>query len=134
VHVIQREQFGRPIAKFQAVQALISDAAGKLAMAKTAAAFAGNIAANHGFNSVPARFAVAVAKIESARAATTVTRNAHQVHGAIGFTLDHRLRHFTARALSWRSEFGTQRHWQQTLGRTALESGKTVWELVTELS
>jgi acyl-CoA dehydrogenase len=73
-HVTQREQFGRPIARFQAVQALISDAAGKLAMAKTAAAFAGDIAANQGFDSAAARFAVAVAKIESARAATTVTR------------------------------------------------------------
>lgn len=133
-HAQQREQFGRPIAKFQAVQALIANAANALAVAKTAAYFATNIASIHGFDSPEGRFAVAVAKIESARAATTVARNAHQVHGAIGFTLDHRLRHFTTRALAWRSEFGAPRTWQQELGELALSSATPVWDLVTRLS
>jgi acyl-CoA dehydrogenase len=133
-HAKQREQFGRPIAKFQAVQALIASAAGALAVAKTAAQFATKIAATHGFGSVEGEFAVSVAKIESSRAATLVARNAHQVHGAIGFTLDHRLRHFTTPALAWRSEFGRQREWQHRLGRLALDSPLSVWELVTQLS
>ena len=133
-HVQQREQFGRPIAKFQAVQTLISSAAGALAVAKTAAEFAIEIATLQGFSSPHAMFAISVAKIESARAATIVARNAHQAHGAIGFTLDHRLRHFTLRALAWRSEFGTQRQWQHDLGQMALASTSSVWELVTELS
>ena len=133
-HARQREQFGRPIAKFQAVQALIADAASAVALAKTAAQFATESALTHGFDSPNARFAVAVAKIESARAAPLVARNAHQVHGAIGFTLDHRLRHFTARALAWRAEFGVQRQWQQRLGELALGSSEDVWQLVTRLS
>jgi acyl-CoA dehydrogenase len=133
-HAQQREQFGRPIAKFQAVQALLANAAGALAVAKTAADFATEIVSAHGFSSPQGRFATSVAKIESARAATTVTRNAHQVHGAIGFTLDHRLRHFTTRALAWRSEFGCSRAWQHELGQMALDSGARVWELVTQLS
>lgn len=133
-HVQSREQFGRPIAKFQAVQTLISSAAGALAMAKTATTFAVALVAAEGFSADSARFAIAVAKIESARAATVVARNAHQAHGAIGFTLDHRLRHFTTRALAWRSEFGAQRTWQQYLGQLALEYPGTAWELVTTLS
>jgi acyl-CoA dehydrogenase len=133
-HAKQREQFGRPIAKFQAVQALIASAAGALAVAKTAAQFATEVATIHGFGSAEGQFAVSVAKIESSRAATLVARNAHQVHGAIGFTLDHRLRHFTTPALAWRSEFGRQREWQHQLGRLALDSPLSVWELVTQLS
>ena len=134
-HAKQRQQFGRPIAKFQAVQTLISGAAGALAVAKTAAQFATEVIVTHGFASAEGQFAVSVAKIESSRAATLVARNAHQVHGAIGFTLDHRLRHFTTAALAWRSEFGRQREWQHELGSiwpsTRLLS---VWELVTQLS
>ena len=133
-HAKQREQFGRPIAKFQAVQALIAGAAEALALAKTSAQFATEIAVTHGFDSAEGEFAVSVAKIESSRAATLVARNAHQVHGAIGFTLDHRLRHFTTPALAWRSEFGGQREWPHRLGRVALDSSLSVWELVTQLS
>jgi acyl-CoA dehydrogenase len=133
-HAQQREQFGRPIAKFQAVQALIANAASSVALAKTAAEFATAIVVAYGFDSPQGRFAVAVAKIEASRAATLVARNAHQVHGAIGFTLDHRLRHFTSRALAWRAEFGGQREWQQLLGELALESCDGVWALVTRMS
>jgi acyl-CoA dehydrogenase len=133
-HAQQREQFGRPIAKFQAVQALIANAAGSVSLATTATQFAVEAASAHGFDSAHARFAVSVAKIETARAATLVARNAHQVHGAIGFTVDHRLRHFTTRALAWRSDFGSQREWQRQLGTMAMESSSTVWELVTAMS
>ena len=133
-HAQQREQFGRPIAKFQAVQALIANAAGSVALAKTAADYAVEAVSTHGFDTPHGVFAVAVAKIEATRAATLVARNAHQVHGAIGFTLDHRLRHFTSRALAWRAEFGVQREWQHRLGELVLESADGVWELVTALN
>lgn len=133
-HAQQREQFGRPIAKFQAVQALIATAASSVALAKTAAESAVEVVTAYGFSSAQGEFAIAVAKIESARSATLVARNAHQVHGAIGFTLDHRLRHFTSRALAWRAEFGVQREWQQRLGELVLESPHGVWELVTAMS
>ncbi|WP_238391605.1 MULTISPECIES: acyl-CoA dehydrogenase [unclassified Mycolicibacterium] len=133
-HAREREQFGRPIARFQAVQSLLSEAAGSLSMAKTAAQFATAVVTAHGFDSAQGRFAVSVAKIESARAATIVARNVHQVHGAIGFTLDHRLRHFTTRALAWRSEFGAQRTWQHRLGQLVTNHPGSAWEAVTSLS
>lgn len=131
-HVGERVQFGRPIARFQAVQALIAGAAGSIAMAKAATDHAVATTARLGFDADAARFAIASAKIETARAATLVSRNAHQAHGAIGFTLDHRLRHFTTRALAWRSEFGAQREWELRLGRQVLtDPDTTVWEFVT---
>lgn len=130
-HVGERVQFGRPLAKFQAVQSLVSGSASALCLARSACDFAVDMAQVHGFDSGQARFAVAVAKIESGRAATIVSRNAHQAHGAIGFTLDHRLRHFTGRALAWRSEFGGAREWQRHLGDMVIESGLGTWEFVT---
>lgn len=130
-HVTQRVQFGRPLSKFQAVQTLIAGAANATCLAKSASDFAVEVAEVHGFSSQQARFAIAVAKVESCRAATVVARNAHQAHGAIGFTLDHRLRHFTMRALAWRSEFGVAREWQHRLGRMLLDSPGSAWEFVT---
>jgi acyl-CoA dehydrogenase len=133
-HVTERVQFGRPLAKFQAVQALVANGASAVCLARSACDFAVQMAEIHGFDSAPAQFAVAVAKIESCRATTVVARNTHQAHGAIGFTLDHRLRHFTTRALAWRSEFGNARQWQHQLGAMLLGSRLSAWEFVTTMS
>ncbi|MDV7240570.1 MULTISPECIES: acyl-CoA dehydrogenase family protein [Rhodococcus] len=122
-HVTERSQFGRSLAKFQAVQILVADAAGEVAATSAACTAAVQRAAMHGFDSPATEFAIAVAKAQASRAATAVTRNAHQVHGAIGFTLDHRLRHFSLRARAWQSEFGDARYWEQQLGALALDSG-----------
>ena len=36
---------------------------------------------------------------------------AHQVHGAMGFTYEHSLHHFTRRLWAWREEFGNESFW-----------------------
>jgi acyl-CoA dehydrogenase len=133
-HVTQREQFGRPLAAFQPVPDLTAAAAGALSVARASAEFATDVVDRAGFASPAAEFAIAVAKIQSARAATVVARNAHQAHGAIGFTLDHELRHFTTRALAWRYEFGVQRHGQRRLGQMVLDGESAVWDLVTAVA
>jgi acyl-CoA dehydrogenase len=85
-----------------------------------------------GFTGSVSALAVAVAKAQSARATATVSRATHQVHGAIGFTLDHQLRHFTLRALAWRGEFGNERFWERRIGEIVLASGAdALWPLVT---
>lgn len=129
-HVTERHQFGRPIGKFQAVQELIACSAGALTTAKAASAHATAVVDAHGFDSDLARTAVAVAKIQAGHAATSVSRDVHQAHGAIGFTLDHQLRHFTSRALAWNRDFGLPLTWEKELGRRALASGDTLWEFV----
>ena len=62
----------------------------------------------------------------------TATAVAHQVHGAIGFTREHDLRHFTQRLLAWRSEFGSDRQWSEALGHAVIERGvDTFWSDLT---
>jgi alkylation response protein AidB-like acyl-CoA dehydrogenase len=73
-----------------------------------------------------------VAKSQAARAAGVNDRTAHQVHGAIGFTLDHQLRHYPLRMQAWRSEFGDERHWERRVGEITLAAGAPdVWPLLT---
>ena len=131
-HASSRIQFGRPLGRFQAVQHLIAEAAGEVTIARAALDVAIRTVAQRGFTNPNAELAVAVAKAQAAAAAGVVSRVAHQVHGAIGFTLDHQLRHFTLRALAWRGEFGDECSWQRRIGQVALEAGgEGIWSLIT---
>jgi acyl-CoA dehydrogenase len=131
-HASERMQFGRHLSKFQAVQHMIARAAGEVSIAQAALDVAVRAAVHHGMCSPHAELAVAIAKTQAARASGVVSKVCHQVHGAIGFTLDHQLRHFTLRSLAWRSEFGDERYWERRIGQLALEAGaEGVWELIT---
>lgn len=130
-HVTARVQFGRPLGKFQAVQALVSDIAAESALARAAADAAVAAVVDNGFGSGATRFAVAAAASCTGHAAAVVTRNAHQALGAIGFTMEHELHRYTNRILSWRSEFGTVASWDAELVAAAVATGE-VWSLITE--
>jgi len=56
-------------------------------------------------------------------------RIAHQLHGAIGVTREHRLWLATMRARSWVDDFGSTAHWARRLGRMALTTDEP-WDLV----
>ena len=61
-----------------------------------------------------------------------MTRNAHQVHGAMGTTIEHRLHEYTRGALAWRSEFGSARSWDlQVADRASADGRSGLWEIVT---
>jgi acyl-CoA dehydrogenase len=122
-HADTRVQFGRPLARFQAVQHLIADIAAEASLAKAAT----DAAVRDGY----APFTTAVAKSCAGHSAWTIVRNAHQVHGAIGITLEHPLQLYTLRALAWRSEFGSVHHWDEHITATALTMGGDVWELIS---
>jgi hypothetical protein len=65
----------------------------------------------------------------------TATSIAHQCHGAIGFTVEHRLHWFTTALWSWREEFGGQGYWTDLLGEAALAAGGAgYWQFVTEVA
>lgn len=117
-YVNGREQFGRKLAAFQAVQQLLSQFAVEVAAVEAAAALA-CAAADAG----DAGFEIAVAKIRANLAIGVGTAAAHQVHGAIGFTQDYALHVLTRRLWSWRSEFGNDAHWSVRLGNAVAAAG-----------
>ena len=127
----ERQQFGRPISKFQAVQQNLAVLAGQ-----TAAAVA---AANLGIQALSAadpereEFLIAVAKTRVGEAATLACEIAHQVHGAIGFTKEYTLQLSTRRLWSWREEFGGDPEWAAKVGAYACRRGADgLWPMLTD--
>jgi acyl-CoA dehydrogenase len=131
----ERVQFGRPIAKFQAIQQQLALAAAEVAAGRAAAEAAARIAAASDVAGPDAGFAIAVAKARTSEAAGVVARIAHQVHGAIGFTLEHDLRLATTRLWAWREEDGSDAHWHAVIARRVLADGADgLWPLLTRAS
>ena len=127
-----REQFGRPIGKFQAVQHNLASLAGEVAAASAAADAAAVAIARHGLDDARALLAVASAKIRAGEAAGAGAAIAHQVHGAIGFTREYSLQHATRRLWSWRDDFGAETPWAIELGRHVAGAGAdALWPSLT---
>jgi len=128
----ERQQFGRPIGRFQAVQQSLAVLASEAAAAR--------MAAEHGFVLLGAGGCIdhvaAIAKIRSGEAAGRAAAIGHQVHGAMGFAREHRLHFLTRRLWSWRAEFGAEAAWADRLGRDAAARGAhRLWPWITgELS
>jgi acyl-CoA dehydrogenase len=114
----ERQQFGRPIGKFQAIQQNLAVFAGEVA-AINCAARAASRAADLG----DARFEIAAAKLRANRAVGVATSIAHQVHGGIGFTREHSLHRLTQRLWQWRSDYGNDRFWARELGAGVAQRG-----------
>jgi acyl-CoA dehydrogenase len=126
---MEREQFGRPIGKFQAVQQQMAMMASQVA-AGAAAVEAAVAAAADGQQ---AGLAVAATKARVSEAAGHVVAISHQVHGAMGFTREHALHRSTRRLMAWRDEFGSEAEWSAWIGRTvASVGGDQLWAFVTE--
>lgn len=128
-HTREREQFGRPLSAFQAVQHTLATIAGEVERARAATDLAVAAAADHGFDSAQTEFAVTVAKVTLGQVVPTVVTAAHQLHGAIGVTIEHRLWLATMRARSWISEFGDTAHYARRLGRLTLHADDP-WDLI----
>src|SRR5438105_2692134 len=126
-------QFGRPIAKFQAVQHNLATLAGEVAAAGAAADGAAETIASEGPASERALLDVAVAKVRVGEAASNGAAIAHQVHGAMGFTYEHSLHHATRRLWAWREEFGNETLWAGRLGKLVAEQGaEELWPFLTQ--
>jgi alkylation response protein AidB-like acyl-CoA dehydrogenase len=83
----QRQQFGKPIASFQAVQHLITDMAVKIENMKN---FIYKIAWMMD-NNLPVRHEHAMCKLYVAQASFEVIDSAMQVLGGLGYTMEHRV-------------------------------------------
>lgn len=124
-----REQFGRPLSKFQTIQHELA----RIASQTAAAAGAGDIAAD----GIAAGFdmhAIAAAKSRVGEAAGIVAALSHQLHGAIGVTAEYRLQRFTRLLWQWRDEFGSESYWNRRLGEAAIGAGANgLWPFVTTI-
>lgn len=126
-HAGTREQFGRPIAAFQAVQHHLVAVASETLCAAMAVDLAVAAAPDQ------LGFAAAAAKAVAGRAAAVVTRSAHQVLAAIGVTDEHSLPWFTTRLWSWQDEFGSSAHWAHDLGRAVTgEDSSQLWPTISQ--
>jgi acyl-CoA dehydrogenase len=114
----QREQFGRPIGRFQAVQAHLVTIHQQAAL--VASAIDGAVAA---VELGGGGFEIACAKILADRAAQLVTAAAHQTHGAIGMTKEYPLHYLTRRLWAWRDEAGGHQRWAHGLGAALVAHG-----------
>jgi acyl-CoA dehydrogenase len=115
----ERTQFGRPIGSFQAVQQQVALLAGEAVAAQGAVEAAVLTCDRLGFGAPETFWAVGSAKARTSEAAGAAAKIAHQVHGALGFTLEHPLRLLTTRLWAWRDECGGEAHWQERLGARA---------------
>jgi acyl-CoA dehydrogenase len=116
-YTADRKQFGRPIASFQAVQALVVRCAEEAALVDIAVQVAAR-EADRG----AARFEIAAAKSLADEAALVATRAAHQAHGAMGLTQEYRLHHLSRRLWAWRTEYGATT-WPTRIGRAVADAG-----------
>jgi len=113
-----RVQFGRPIAKFQAIQHALAQLASEAAASQAAAVFACGKA-----DAGAVDYGAMVGMSRAGRAATLGAEIAHQVFGAIGFTDEHSLHYFTRRLWQWRSAARSEQWWSEKLGEEIIAAG-----------
>jgi alkylation response protein AidB-like acyl-CoA dehydrogenase len=120
-----RQQFGKPLSKNQAVQHSLAQMAAETAAAGAAVGLAG-------LGLTGQRWAmVAAAKARASEAAGVVAALAHQLHGAIGVTADHRLQLFTRALWAKRDVAGSEHDWHARLGSDVQARG-SLWALATD--
>ena len=132
-HTTQRNQFGRPLARFQSVQNLVVDVAAETVLARAVVDAALADADATDLTGELSAYRIAVARSVVAQAVSVAVRGAHQVHGAIGTTGEHTLHRRTLPALQWVGEFGSAAMWEAALSRTAIAGGMDgAWPLVAD--
>jgi acyl-CoA dehydrogenase len=125
----ERVQFGKSLSKFQVIQQNLALLAGQACAASAAADIAARALATGG-DILP----LAIAKARAGEAAGIACGIAHQVHGAIGFTAEHRLHYFTKLLWACRDECGVEAYWNRKIGRRVAETGaNALWPLITTL-
>jgi acyl-CoA dehydrogenase len=109
-----RQQFGKPIGRQQAVQQQLAILAEQAVSARICAA----IGMRAGL--MPVLRDVATAKIGAGIAAKRIASIAHAVHGAIGVSEEFDLQLLTRRLYAWRLADGSEQFWSRCLGERAL--------------
>lgn len=128
----QRVQFGRPISTFQAIQHMLAELASYVA-ATIASAEAASRDADEGGLADGGSFSIAAAKTQCSEFAHRIAAISHQSMGAMGFTHEHILHHYTRRLWVWRRDFGSESFWGEKIGQSFAKAGKDeLWPALTE--
>jgi acyl-CoA dehydrogenase len=120
-----RQQFGKPIGKFQAIQHQLSVMAEHVFAARMAAQIG-----SHSANATPDLNRVAVAKARTSEAALEVAALSHSIHGAIGFTAEFDLQLLTRRMHLWRQAAGSESYWHGVLGQALVNRQDMAIDLI----
>lgn len=123
-----RTQFGRPLARFQAIQHLLAQAASELAATEAVLAAALE-AADEG---VLDERLILSAKAQAGHAATMIAATGHQLFGAIGFTREHELHRFTRYLWALRDDWGRQADCDLALGRAGCAAPQGLWPFLVD--
>jgi alkylation response protein AidB-like acyl-CoA dehydrogenase len=113
-HALDRVQFGRPIASFQAV---------RHRLAETLVAIEGAEATLQAATNEPDDLASLLAKAAAGRAALTTARHCQQVLGGIGFTAEHQLHGHVKRSLVLEGLLGSSRELTREAGAILRDKG-----------
>ncbi len=108
-----RVAFGQPIGSFQAVQHHCAN----MAIDVNGTMLSAYQAAWKVSEGMPCDWEVAVAKAWASAACPRVIALAHQIHGAIGTTMDHDLHYYTRRTKAAESAFGDTDYYQRQVAR-----------------
>jgi acyl-CoA dehydrogenase len=128
----QRVQFGRPISTFQAIQHMLAELASCVA-ATIASAEAASRDADEGGLADGGSFSIAAAKTQCSDFAQRIAAISHQSMGAMGFTHEHILHHYTRRLWVWRRDFGSETFWGEKIGQAFAKAGpQALWPALTE--
>jgi acyl-CoA dehydrogenase len=122
-YVNERQQFGRTLGQFQAIQHQLSLMAEDVATA--------NVAARIGWSGSGLaidRWRAAIAKCVANESAAAVSMIAHAIHGAIGVTAEYDLQLWTRSLRCWQLGFGSVSYWAQYIADERLRTagGTTV--------
>jgi alkylation response protein AidB-like acyl-CoA dehydrogenase len=113
-YALQREQFGQPIGRFQAVQYLCTD----IAIATHLTALLTRQAAWRLDEGGPAGREVSMAKAYGSRAAQQIAHRGHEVHAGVAFMMEADMQLYTRRARHWELDLGDARYHDELIARS----------------
>ncbi len=109
----ERKQFGHPIGSFQVIQHYCVDMFTDVEGTRLGTYHAAWMISED----LPCTEEIAIAKAWAGQACQRVLALAHQIHGAIGCTIDHDLQYYTRRAKAAEVTFGDAEFYRQVVAQ-----------------
>ena len=126
-YTAQRQQFGRPIGKFQSVRSHLVFLAQMSVMTQLSV----DRAATAIESGRDASFDAYAAKLLANQNAAVSIKSGHQAHGAIGMTREYALQDLTRRLNAWRCDWGTEQALADRIGG-AVASARRIVSVATD--